>query len=169
MRVKLIKTALVTFCLASLGVGLNSAVAGVKTGDRFPELGSFELEGKLPAASTNSIVLIDFWASWCGPCKQSFPAMEELHQRYGSRGLVIIAVNVDEKRADMDEFLKRAHASFSIVRDGKQKLVEKAGIGTMPSSFLLDGEGRVRFTHSGFRGEETKKKYAEEIESLLGK
>ena len=95
--------------------------------------------------------------------------MEELHQRYGGRGLVIIAVNVDEKRANMDEFLKRAHASFSIVQDGKQKLIKKAGIGTMPSSFLLDGEGRVRFAHSGFRGEETKKKYAEEIESLLGK
>jgi peroxiredoxin len=93
--------------------------------------------------------------------------MEELHQRYSDKGLVIVAVNVDEKRAAMEAFLKKNAASFVVVRDGDQKLVEKAGIATMPSSFLIDREGKVRFMHTGFRGAETKKKYEEEILSLL--
>ena len=66
------------------------------------------------------------------------------------------------------EFEKNA-ATFTVVRDAAQKLVDKVGIATMPSSFLIDREGKVRFMHSGYRGEETKKKYAEEIESLLKK
>jgi len=165
-----ISIALLDFRLAAVLIaGLATALAGVKPGDPFPELASFHLEGKLPDVSTNRIVLVDFWASWCGPCKESFPVMEELQQRYGTQGLVIIAVNVDENRADMEDFLKHNRVTFTIVRDTKQKLVDKTGIATMPSSFLLDREGKVRFTHNGFRGEETKRKYAEEIESLLKK
>ncbi len=151
--------------LAGLAVPLSAA--GLKQGDPFPDLAAFKLEGKLPSDLEGKVILVDFWASWCGPCKQSFPAMEELHQRYAAKGLVIIAVSVDEKAGDMESFLKKGHASFTVVRDVGQKLVEKAGVATMPSSFLLDRGGRIRFAHSGYRGEETKKKYAEEIESLL--
>jgi thiol-disulfide isomerase/thioredoxin len=140
---------------------------GIKAGDSFPDLTGFKLEGKLPDSLKGKVVLVDFWASWCEPCKQSFPVMEELHKRYADRGLVIIAVNVDENRPDMEAFLKKNAASFTVMRDPTQKLVEKAGIATMPSSFLMDRDGKVRFTHTGFRGMETKKKYEEEIESLL--
>ena len=157
-------------CACTVGLLLvagNALAGGVKPGDAFPDLAGFKLEGKLPEAIKGKVVLVDFWASWCEPCKQSFPAMEELHQRYGSQGLVIIAINVDENRSDMEAFLKKNAATFVVVRDPNQKLVEKAGIATMPSSFLLDREGKVRFTHTGFRGAETKKKYEEEIASLL--
>ena len=146
----------------------SHAIAGsIKSGDAFPDLSGFKLEGKLPDSTKGKVVLVDFWASWCEPCKQSFPVMEELHKRYAERGLVIIAVNVDENRADMEAFLKKNTASFTVMRDSGQKLVEKTGIATMPSSFLLDRDGKVRFTHTGFKGAETKKKYEEEIESLL--
>ena len=113
--------------------------------------------------------MIDFWASWCDPCKESFPAMEDLQKRLGPKGLVIIAINVDEDRKEMEDFLKKnaPSASFTLVRDATQKLVEKAGVATMPGSFLLDREGKVRFIHTGYRGNETKKKYEQEIESLL--
>jgi len=149
--------ALVSQCLAG----------GIKPGDAFPDLGGFKLEGKLPDSIKGKVVLVDFWASWCEPCKQSFPVMEELQKHYGERGFIIVAVNVDENRADMEAFLKKNTASFVVMRDAGQKLVDKAGIATMPSSFLIDREGKVRFTHTGFRGAETKKKYEEEIESLL--
>lgn len=145
----------------------GAAAGGIKVGDTFPDLAGFKLEGKLPDSTKGKVVLVDFWASWCEPCKQSFPVMEELHKRYAEKGLVIIAVNVDEKRADMEEFLKKNTATFTVVRDPGQKLVDKAGIATMPSSFLMDRDGKVRFTHTGFRGAETKKKYEEEIESLV--
>jgi thiol-disulfide isomerase/thioredoxin len=140
---------------------------GIKPGDAFPNLGDFKLEGKLPEIIKGKVVLIDFWASWCEPCKQSFPVMEELHKRYADKGLVIIAINLNENRTDMEDFLKKNSASFVVVRDPNQKLVDKTGIATMPSSFLIDREGKVRFAHTGFRGAETKKKYEEEIESLL--
>jgi thiol-disulfide isomerase/thioredoxin len=145
------------------------AVAGIKVGDVFPELSSFKLEGKLPETTRGKVVMIDFWASWCDPCKDSFPAMADLQKKYADKDFIIIAINVDENRSDMDDFLKKNVAGFIVVRDATQKLVEKAGIGTMPSAFLIDQEGKVRFTHGGYRGAETKKKYAEEIESLLKK
>jgi thiol-disulfide isomerase/thioredoxin len=150
-----------------LSVLLSAYAGGVKAGDTFPDLGGFKLEGKLPEATKGKVVMVDFWASWCEPCKQSFPVMEELHKRYAEKGLVIIAVNVDENRTDMESFLKKNAATFVVVRDASQKLVEKAGIATMPSSFLIDREGKVKYLHTGFRGAETKKKYEEEIESLL--
>src|SRR5262249_50969190 len=143
------------------------AFAGVKAGETFPELPSFKLEGKLPDTSKAKVVMIDFWASWCEPCKESFPVMEELHQRYNKDGLVIIAINVDENRGDMEAFLKKNSVTFAVVRDGSQKLVERTGVATMPASFLIDKDGKVRFLHNGFRGAETKKKYDEEIQSLL--
>jgi thiol-disulfide isomerase/thioredoxin len=153
------------------GLFATIAAAAIKVGDTFPDLASFQVEGKLPESLKDKVVLIDFWASWCDPCKDSFPAMEDLQKRYGPKGLVIIAINVDEDRKEMEDFLKK-HApspSFTLVRDATQKLVEKAGIVTMPGSFLLDREGKVRFVHNGYRGHETKKKYEQEIESLLKK
>jgi thiol-disulfide isomerase/thioredoxin len=150
----------------SLGLAF-AACADIKVGDSFPELAPFKLEGKLPDAFKDKVVLVDFWASWCGPCGESFPAMEELQKKYGAQGFVIIAVNVDEKKSDMEDFLKDHHVSFIVVRDAKQKLVDKAGIATMPSSFLIDQHGKVVFAHSGFHGSATKKQYEQEIESLL--
>jgi thiol-disulfide isomerase/thioredoxin len=121
----------------------------------------------LPDSLKDKVVMIDFWASWCGPCKESFPTMNELSKKYSSQGLLIIAINVDERRADMETFLKNHPPSFLVVRDAAQALVDKTGINSMPSSFLLDRGGKVRFVHSGFHGDKTRKQYADEIESLL--
>jgi cytochrome c biogenesis protein CcmG/thiol:disulfide interchange protein DsbE len=157
-------------CLWTLLIGLNmtlAASADIKVGDPLPDLTSYQLEGKLPELAKDKVILLDFWASWCGPCAESFPIMEELNKKYGSQGLVIIAVNEDEKKGNMDNFLKKHNVTFSVVRDARQKLVEKAGIPTMPSSILIDRHGRVVFAHSGFHGSETKKQYEREIESLL--
>jgi len=147
----------------------NPAFAGIKTGDSFPDLAGFKLEGKLPDSLKGKVVIVDFWASWCGPCKDSFPVMNELQKKYADKGLVIIAINVDEESSDMKDFLKANAATFTVVRDAKQKLVAVAGIQTMPSSFILDDTGKVRFTHTGFHGAETHKAYEQQIESLLKK
>jgi len=157
-------------CLLALFIGFSltlAASADMKVGETFPVLAECKLEGTLPELPKDKVILIDFWASWCGPCARSFPTMEELNKKYGAQGLVVIAVNMDEKKADMENFLKSHHVTFSIVRDAKQKLVEKTGITTMPSSFLIDKNGKVAFAHSGFHGSETKKQYEHEIESLL--
>ena len=156
--------------LATLFAGtILTLQAALKVGDGFPDLAGFKLEGKLPDSLKGKIVIIDFWASWCQPCKDSFPAMNELQKKYAGKGLVIIAVNEDEEKSDMSDFLKDNAATFTVVRDAKQKLVGEAGIQTMPSSFVLDDTGKVRFTHSGFHGAETRKEYEQQIESLLKK
>ena len=156
--------------LAALSAGtVFTAPAALKVGDGFPDLATFTLEGKLPDALKGKVVIVDFWASWCGPCKDSFPAMNELQKKYGDRGLVIIAVNEDEEKSDMQDFLKANAAVFAVVRDAKQKMVAVAGIQTMPSSFVLDNTGKVRFVHAGFHGTETHRQYEQEIESLLKK
>jgi len=154
----------------ALAVGAGRSMAAeIKAGDTFPPFDKFRLEGTLPDTLKDKVVLVDFWASWCVPCKQSFPALNELQKRYANQGFVIVGVSVDEKRALMDKFLKKTPASFTIVRDAEQKLVAATGVTSMPTSFLLDREGRVRFVHSGYKEEETPKQYVKEIEELLKK
>jgi len=169
MNMSLIKKSLLVGAVA-LTVCATSVFAGgkpLKVGDPLPDLGTFGLEGKLPDELKGKVVLLDFWASWCGPCKESFPVMDELHQKYGSKGLVILAVNVDETAAAMTDFLKSHPASFAIVRDAGKKLVSTVNIASMPTSFVIGQDGKVVSVHKGFHGKESAKQYAEEIEKLL--
>ncbi len=153
--------------LATILSGIFScAHAALKVGDTLPDLVSYKLEGKLPDSLKGKIVVVDFWASWCLPCAESFPVMDELQKKYGDR-VVILAVNVDEKAAKMEKFLTKHPVTFTVVRDGSQKLVAAVEPETMPTSFILDGEGKVKFLHKGFHGDETRQQYISEIDSLL--
>jgi thiol-disulfide isomerase/thioredoxin len=144
-----------------------TAHAALKVGDTAPDLAGFKLEGTLPDSLKGKVVILDFWASWCGPCAESFPVMDELQKKYGDQGLVIVAVSVDEKAAKMAAFLKKDPVSFTVVRDAQHKLVAAAEPETMPTSFIIDRDGKVRFLHNGFHGSVTRKEYIEQVESLL--
>lgn len=137
-----------------------------KNGDTLPKLDGFGLEGKVPTLA-GKVVLLDFWASWCSPCKKSFPELDKLQQAHKDKGLVILAVNVDEKADAMENFLKDHSVTFAVVRDAKQKLVAAANVESMPTSLLIDTKGVIRFQHTGFRGAETVKQLTTEIEKLL--
>lgn len=142
------------------------AATPLKVGDSFPPLAEFQLEGTLPDVA-GKVVLVDFWASWCGPCKKSFPTMAELHTTYSSRGFAVVAISVDEKKAEMQDFIKKAKPPFTALRDAKGKLVEATGVETMPTSILVGADGRVLAIHSGYEGEATRKKYLIEVEAAL--
>jgi len=165
------KTLLISTIALGLGLGWSTAMAGgksLKVGDQLPDLKSFQLQGELPADLKGKVILLDFWASWCGPCKESFPAMEQLHKKYAGKGLVILAVNVDENAEQMKDFLKDHPATFTIVHDATKKLVGTANISSMPASFLISKDGKIAAVHKGFHGKKTTEEYEAEIEKLLG-
>jgi thiol-disulfide isomerase/thioredoxin len=151
---------------ATLGLLTLAARADLKPGDPFPSLNTAGLSGTLPATE-DRVVLVDFWASWCSPCRASFPAYARLQAGYAARGLVIVAVSVDENPAAYAAFVKRFHPPFATLQDASQQLVSQVNVPTMPTCYLLGRDGRVRFRHQGFHGEEVERDLRREIETLL--
>lgn len=149
---------------------VSLARADIKVGDVFPALGASGVVnlagGELPVTA-GKIVLVDFWASWCAPCKASFPMMAKLHADFAARGLVIAAVSVDEKSAAAKTFAKKLAAPFPTLHDATQKLVKQVVVPAMPTSYLVGPDGRVRFIHLGFHGETTERELRQQIEALL--
>ena len=157
--------------LPTLLVAVFSAVpAAVRaadvTGQPLPSLTQAQLEGLVPEMK-GKVVLLDFWASWCAPCKASFPAMTDLQTRFAARGLVILAVSVDDDARACGNFVERQKPAFATVRDAGHKLVAAMQAPTMPTSYLIDRRGVVRFRHEGFHGPATIASYIQQIEQLL--
>lgn len=100
------------------------------------------------------LTYVDFWASWCGPCRQSFPWMNQMQDKYGAKGLRVLAVNLDARREDAQRFLAEHPARFALGFDPQGALARRVGVKAMPSSLLLDASGRVVAVHQGFRGED---------------
>lgn len=100
---------------------------------------------------TGKVVLLDFWASWCEPCRHSFPWMAELQRRYADEGLIVVAVNLDQDRRLAEHFLAATPAAFRIEYDPAGTIATQFGVSAMPMSFLIDRTGRVRARHVGFR------------------
>jgi len=130
--------------------------AQLAVGDRFPAMEQMALEGKLPMIA-DRVLLVDFWASWCAPCKASFPALIQLQAWYAQRGVVVVGVSVDEDENDYVAFLKKQAPSFSIVRDGSHKLVATVQVPVMPSTYVVGKDGRIRAILSGYHGKDTDK------------
>ena len=97
------------------------------------------------------VVYLDFWASWCAPCRQSFPWMQAMKDAYESRGLTVLAVNLDQHRGDAERFLAQFHPSFDVRFDPQGTVAERFKVQGMPTGLLIDRHGVVRFTHIGFR------------------
>jgi thiol-disulfide isomerase/thioredoxin len=151
---------------AVLAQSWSVLAASAKAGDTFPDLSQFGLEGALPDLK-GKVALVDFWASWCAPCKKSFPVMKDLVDKFGSRGFTVIAVNLDEKKAAMESFLKKNPIPFVVLHDAKGRLAEAIGVEKIPTSFLVDPNGKITRVHSGFDGEATRREYLAEIEAAL--
>jgi thiol-disulfide isomerase/thioredoxin len=118
------------------------------------------------SAYRGKVVYVDFWASWCGPCKQSFPWLDRLVREYSSQNFVVIGVNVDKNRDRAERFLSDTPAAFSIVYDPQGELATAYKVTGMPAGILIDRSGHVRFQHAGF-SEKQKEAYEEQVQSLL--
>lgn len=149
-----------------LGLAAFTAAAADFAGKPLPALGGFKFEGQVPDVA-GKVVLVDFWASWCAPCKASFPAMAELQRKFADRGLVILAVSVDENAKAYAKFLEKQKPGFATVRDTELRLVAQLEAPTMPTSYLVDRKGVIRFRHEGFHGAASVEAYEKEIAQLL--
>ncbi len=118
------------------------------------------------ASLKGKVVLVDVWASWCVPCKAAFPAYDELYRTYRERGFEVLAVNVDEKRADAERFLRDRRHVLKVVFDPRGEAPLKFKVRAMPTTFLLDKRGNIRFVHEGFTGKDVAL-YQRRIEALL--
>lgn len=112
------------------------------------------------------VVYVDFWASWCGPCRQSFPVMNELQEAYGEDNFVIIAINEDSEPGAAEQFLAQYPANFTIFYDQNGELAKYFKVDAMPTSYLLDQTGAAKYRHRGFRQKDVAK-LEQQIESLL--
>lgn len=112
------------------------------------------------------VLYIDFWASWCSSCAQSFPFLNTLHRELRDRGLQVLAVNLDENAEDAKRFLEKHPAEFSIAFDAEKRCPQDFGVQAMPSSYLVDRQGNIRHVHLGYRRGESEK-LRDLVEQLL--
>ena len=139
-----------TLSLAGLALAASHAPAHA------PKL---SLPGRGETVSLDStsarVTLVDFWASWCVPCRKSFPWMATLHERYHERGLRIVAINLDKDAEAADQFLAELKPPFTIAFDPAGKSAESFHVKAMPSSFLVDSTGVIVYSHAGFDPKKT--------------
>ena len=114
------------------------------------------------------VVYLDFWASWCKPCKQSFPWLHELKENYADKGFEVVAVNLDKERDLADEFLKVMDVNFVVAFDESGDTASRYKLKGMPSSYLIGRDGKLYASHIGFR-EKDKAKLEQGIKQLLTK
>jgi thiol-disulfide isomerase/thioredoxin len=130
-------------------------VHALRAGDKVPaiSLGGADAQAIELAQLRGNVVYVDFWASWCGPCRRSFPWMNALHARYANQGLTIVGINVDKQRGDADRFLRDVPAAFKLAFDPQGAAPAAFGVKGMPSSYLIDRDGVVDLVEEGFHDE----------------
>ena len=151
----------------SAAVPLSAPAASVGPGAPAPAF-------QLPAASGGAVgladlkgqvVLINFWASWCGPCRQEMPVLEQLYRKYKPAGFTLLGVNVEPKSGDAVNFLKSTPVSFPILFDTESKVSNLYEVSGMPSTVIVDRHGNVRYIHHGYKpGDESQ--YLDQIRAL---
>jgi len=156
----------ISFVLLTLALISNNSIAGF---NQAPEInlpgnnGNVQLE-KL----RGKVVYLDFWASWCLPCKKSFPWMNEMQQHYADQGFEIVAINLDKERKLADEFLAEVDVNFTIAYDESGQSASQYKLKGMPSSYLIGRDGKVYASHIGFKDKD-KERLEQAIKNLLNK
>jgi len=152
-------------CFATLTA---PAAWSLEAGTAAPDLNLPGLKDAVSLAQLKGkVVYVDFWASWCGPCKKSFPFMNELKAKYGAQGFEVLAVNLDAKRGDADKFLTEVPAQFTVAFDTNGESAKRFEVKGMPSSYLVGRDGKIASAHKGFH-EEDRKELESRIVQTLG-
>lgn len=97
------------------------------------------------------VVMLNFWASWCGPCRQEMPLLEEMSKKYSRLGFTLLGVNVDEDSSKGLKLLEKIPVTFPILFDNKSEVSEMLNVDAMPTTYLIDRDGNIRFHHRGYK------------------
>jgi len=151
--------------LAIVFLAFSTAVPAAQA----PDISWATDQGELPLGQLRGkVVYLDFWASWCTPCRQSFPWMNELQARYAEQGLVVVGVNLDKDRALVERFLAKYPAQFTVAYDPNGDSAASFAVKGMPSSYVIDRNGEIRLSHVGFR-EKDRDVLEARIQEVLGR
>ena len=153
-------------CFLSFAVVTHADAASLK--GQAPNFTLKSLAGKNLKLSemTGNVVLINFWASWCGPCREEMPLLNDLHKKYEPLGFTVLGVNVEEDARNARGFLKNFPVDFPIVLDSKNQVSKKYNVIAMPTTVVVDRDGNVRFLHKGYKpGDE--EKYRKMVKKLV--
>ena len=161
---------MLALCVTTLSMLAPNPAQALEAGDRAPEFALPSLDGKGTvslAEYQGKLVYLDFWASWCAPCLKAIPEIEAMRKQLASSGFQVVAVNLDQNTKKALRFLEKNPIGYPSASDPKGRLPKQFGVDTMPTSYLIDGEGVIRHVHRGFqRGDGVKLRT--EIRKLLG-
>ena len=135
----------VLLCLLMMSISSTADVS------KAPAINLPAIEGEVDLVQLQGkVVYLDFWASWCDPCRESFPWMAEMKEKYGDQGFEVVAVNLDKDRALADKFLNKMKINFVVAFDASAESAEKYGLRGMPGSYLIGRDGSIQASHLGF-------------------
>ena len=135
----------------------DSSDKGAEVGSPAPDLSiqTINNKGKVSLESMQGkVVVVDFWATWCGPCKQSFPKLEELSKKYAGK-VEVVGIACDDESKEVPDFAKNNGATFAIGWDEGHAIAKRWHVEAMPTTVLLDGTGKIRYVHAGYHDGES--------------
>ena len=147
-----------------------STARALDAGAKAPEIALKDLSGKTIdlASLAGKVVILDFWATWCAPCREEMPELQKFYKKYHGKGLEIVGISVDKAPDGIKDFVSKLKVTFPIVHDQGHKVADKYSPPRMPSSYIVDRKGVVRYVHGGYRAGDAAK-FEKEIQELLAK
>jgi len=128
---------------AAVSMTLPEAPANMDAGAQMMEFSLPDLKGEMQSLPKGEVILLNFWATWCPPCRKEIPSMAELHDKYASKGLKVIAVSVDKRSDDLSKFVAEYRMPFQVLHDADGAVSRHYGVFRYPESFLIDRDGKV--------------------------
>ncbi|ATX81119.1 Peroxiredoxin [Mariprofundus ferrinatatus] len=129
----------------TIWIGLPQAPAAVRISDAGSGFRLPDLEGTMQGLPEGEVTLLNFWATWCPPCRDEIPSMVALHDKYAARGLKVVAVSVDQNRTHLQSFVREHGMQFQVLHDADRLVSNSYGVTGWPQSFLIDKHGKVRY------------------------
>jgi len=130
---------------AGAWLGLPEAKKSVSEGGVAAPYSLPDLKGVMHSLPEGEVVLLNFWATWCPPCRKEMPSMAELHRKYAAKGLTVVAISVDRDVDDLSAFVREYKLPFQVLHDAESKTSHSYGVFRYPETFLIDRQGQVRY------------------------